>query len=46
MIAGGSVFWSILDFVGVQVGYYQGLDEGNRLTFSLGPLFANNGYVQ
>ncbi|MEO1301905.1 MAG: hypothetical protein AAFV36_01865 [Myxococcota bacterium] len=46
VIAGGSVFWSILDFVGVQVGYYQGLDEGNRLTFSLGPLFANNGYVQ
>ncbi|MEM6274531.1 MAG: hypothetical protein AAF735_04745 [Myxococcota bacterium] len=46
VIAGGTVFWSILDFVGLQVSYYQGLDEGSRLTFGLGPLFANTGYVQ
>ena len=40
---GGRVFWSILGTIGLSVGYYRGLPEGDRLVIGLGPLFAETG---
>ncbi|MEM6731228.1 MAG: hypothetical protein AAF658_06710, partial [Myxococcota bacterium] len=46
VVVGGSVFWSILDLVGVKVSYFQGLDDGSRLMVGIGPLFAQTGFIQ
>ncbi|MEM6531773.1 MAG: hypothetical protein AAF654_04085 [Myxococcota bacterium] len=46
VVVGGSVFWSILDLVGLNVAYFRGLDDGSRLTVGIGPLFARTGFVQ
>jgi len=45
VIVGGSIFWSILDLVGFNLGYYAGLDEATRLTLSFGPVFADTGFI-
>ena len=36
---GATAFWSILNLLGMQISYYHGLQEGQRLTFGLGSLF-------
>jgi hypothetical protein len=41
---GGGLWWSLLDWVGVQLGYFHGLDGGSRFTFTLGPLFSQTGF--
>lgn len=40
---GGSVFWAILDTIGLSVGYYRGIEDGQRLVIGFGPLFSTTG---
>lgn len=41
---GGGVWWSIVDLIGVWVGYHRSIDGAERFAVLLGPLFADMGF--
>ena len=37
---GGGLWWSVLDYIGLQFAYYRSLEGTDRFVFTAGPLFA------
>ncbi len=37
---GGSLWWSVMDTMGLSLGYYRGLDGGSCVRLELGPMFS------